>query len=205
MTGRSCAATGQRPQRPAREMDSQPAVLRPGCRAGLRHDIPHRRRHPDPVPPSRHPVSSLALRPRGRVQTANFAVTGTLVLAGAAGWGRAADPAPASREGFKDASLVPAMGILPVRLCQPVARAIGAFHCESPCHPGQHGFPESALPDAAGAFFGFLGQFAGPGREAAGEGICYPGEDFGACTGPENVPCALFGIQGKLAFPAAVA
>ena len=140
MTGRSCAATGQRPQRPAREMDSQPAVLRPGCRAGLRHDIPHRRRHPEPVPPSRHPVSSLALRPRGRVVTANFAVTGTLVLAGAAGWGRAADPAPASREGFKDASLVPAMGILPVRLCQPVARAIGAFRCESPCHPGQHGF-----------------------------------------------------------------
>jgi len=33
--------------------------------------------------PSRHPVSSLALGPRGQVQTANFAVTGTLVLAGA--------------------------------------------------------------------------------------------------------------------------
>ncbi len=205
MTGRSCAATSQRPQRPAREMDSLPAVLRPGCRpvfvTTFLTDAATRNRYR----PSRHPVSSLALRPRGRVQTANFAVTGTLVLAGAAGWGRAADPAPASREGFKDASLVPAMGILPVRLCQPVARAIEAFHCESPCHPGQHGFPESALPDAAGAFFGFLGQFAGPGREAAGEGICYPGEDFGACTGPENVPCALFGIQGKLAFPAAVA
>jgi hypothetical protein len=37
--------------------------------------------------PSRHPVSSLALGPRGQVQTANFAVTGTLVLAGAAGLG----------------------------------------------------------------------------------------------------------------------
>jgi Protein of unknown function (DUF998) len=37
--------------------------------------------------PSRHPVSSLALGPRGWVQTANFAVTGTLVLAGAAGLG----------------------------------------------------------------------------------------------------------------------
>ena len=33
--------------------------------------------------PSRHPVSSLALGPRGQVQTTNFAVTRTLVLAGA--------------------------------------------------------------------------------------------------------------------------
>jgi len=49
--------------------------------------------------PSRHPVSSLALGPRGRVQAANFAVTGTLVLAGAAGLGRAADPALSSRAG----------------------------------------------------------------------------------------------------------
>ena len=39
--------------------------------------------------PSRHPVSSLALGPGGRVQAANFAVTGTLVLAGAVGLGRA--------------------------------------------------------------------------------------------------------------------
>jgi hypothetical protein len=43
--------------------------------------------------PSRHPVSSLALGPRGWVQTANFAVTGTLILAGAAGLWRARDPA----------------------------------------------------------------------------------------------------------------
>ncbi len=49
--------------------------------------------------PLRHPVSSLALGPRGRVQAANFAVTGTLVLAGAAGLGRAADPALSSRAG----------------------------------------------------------------------------------------------------------
>ena len=35
--------------------------------------------------PSRHPVSSLALGPRGWVQAANFAVTGTLVLADGAG------------------------------------------------------------------------------------------------------------------------
>ena len=49
--------------------------------------------------PSRHPVSSLALGRRGRVQAANFAVTGTLVLAGAAGLGRAADPALSSRVG----------------------------------------------------------------------------------------------------------
>ena len=49
--------------------------------------------------PSRHPVSSLALGPRGRVQAANFAVTGTLVLAGAAGLACAADPALSSRAG----------------------------------------------------------------------------------------------------------
>ena len=49
--------------------------------------------------PSRHPVSSLALGPRGWVQAVNFAVTGTLVLAGAAGLGRAADPPLSSRAG----------------------------------------------------------------------------------------------------------
>ena len=49
--------------------------------------------------PSRHPVSSLALGPRGWVQTANFAVTGTLVLAGAAGLERAGDPAHGTRVG----------------------------------------------------------------------------------------------------------
>ena len=53
----------------------------------------------DQYRPSRHPVSSLALGPRGRIQAANFAVTGTLVLAGAAGLGRAADPALSSRAG----------------------------------------------------------------------------------------------------------
>src|SRR5260370_21485312 len=47
--------------------------------------------------PSRHPVSSLALGPRGQVQAANFAATGTLVLPGAAGLGRAADPPLSTR------------------------------------------------------------------------------------------------------------
>ncbi|HEY2507979.1 MAG TPA: DUF998 domain-containing protein [Streptosporangiaceae bacterium] len=41
--------------------------------------------------PLRHPVSSLALGPRGWVQTANFALAGTLALAGAAGLARADD------------------------------------------------------------------------------------------------------------------
>lgn len=41
--------------------------------------------------PLRHPVSSLALGPRGRLQGVNFAVTGTLILAGAAGLARAGD------------------------------------------------------------------------------------------------------------------
>lgn len=46
--------------------------------------------------PLRHPVSSLALGPRGWVQAANFAVTGTLFLADAAGLSRASDPAASS-------------------------------------------------------------------------------------------------------------
>ncbi len=49
--------------------------------------------------PSRHPVSSLALGPRGWIQTANIAVSGTLVIGGAAGMGRAADPALRTRAG----------------------------------------------------------------------------------------------------------
>jgi hypothetical protein len=49
--------------------------------------------------PSRHPVSSLALGPRGWVQAANFAVTGMLVLAGTAGLWRARDPALGTRAG----------------------------------------------------------------------------------------------------------
>jgi Protein of unknown function (DUF998) len=43
--------------------------------------------------PLRHPVSSLALGPRGRTQTGNFVLTGTLFLAAAAGLSRAGDPA----------------------------------------------------------------------------------------------------------------
>ena len=49
--------------------------------------------------PLRHPVSSLALGSRGWVQTGNFAVTGTLLLAGAAGLSRAADQTGAGRAG----------------------------------------------------------------------------------------------------------
>jgi Protein of unknown function (DUF998) len=51
----------------------------------------------DDYRPLRHPVSSLALGPRGWIQTANFAVTGTLFLAGAAGLSRAGDPAVSGR------------------------------------------------------------------------------------------------------------
>jgi hypothetical protein len=42
--------------------------------------------------PARHPVSSLALGRRGWLQTANFAVTGILYLAGAAGLSRTRHP-----------------------------------------------------------------------------------------------------------------
>jgi hypothetical protein len=47
--------------------------------------------------PLRHPVSSLALGPRGWVQAANFAVTGTLFLAGAGGLAQAGDAGTGSR------------------------------------------------------------------------------------------------------------
>jgi Protein of unknown function (DUF998) len=47
--------------------------------------------------PLRHPVSSLALGSRGWIQAGNFALAGTLVLAGAAGLARAGDPASSSR------------------------------------------------------------------------------------------------------------
>jgi len=47
--------------------------------------------------PLRHPVSSLALGPRGWIQTANFAVAGTLFLAGAAGLARADDRVASGR------------------------------------------------------------------------------------------------------------
>ena len=49
--------------------------------------------------PLRHPVSSLALGSRGWVQAANFAVTGTLFLAGAAGLSRAGDRAIGAQAG----------------------------------------------------------------------------------------------------------
>jgi Protein of unknown function (DUF998) len=53
-------------------------------------------RRPD-YEPLRHPVSSLALGSRGWVQMTNFAVAGTLYLAGAAGLRRARDPLLGSR------------------------------------------------------------------------------------------------------------
>jgi hypothetical protein len=51
----------------------------------------------DGYQPLRHPVSSLALGPRGWIQTGNFALTGTLFLAAAAGLSRTGDPAASSR------------------------------------------------------------------------------------------------------------
>jgi Protein of unknown function (DUF998) len=47
--------------------------------------------------PLRHPVSSLALGPRGWIQAGNFAAAGTMFLAGAAGLARAGDSAGSSR------------------------------------------------------------------------------------------------------------
>jgi len=51
----------------------------------------------DGYQPLRHPVSSLALGPRGWIQAANFTVAGTLFLAGAAGLARADDPVGGGR------------------------------------------------------------------------------------------------------------
>ena len=47
--------------------------------------------------PLRHPVSSLALGPRGWIQAGNFAAAGTMFLAAAAGLARAGDRAASSR------------------------------------------------------------------------------------------------------------
>ena len=47
--------------------------------------------------PLRHPVSSLSLGPRGWVQAANFAIAGTLYLAGAAGLARSPGQAACGR------------------------------------------------------------------------------------------------------------
>jgi hypothetical protein len=55
-------------------------------------------RRPD-YKPLRHPVSSLALGSRGWVQVTNFAVTGTLYIAGAIGLRRARDPLLGTRLG----------------------------------------------------------------------------------------------------------
>jgi len=49
--------------------------------------------------PARHPVSSLALGPRGWSQTANFAVTGALYLGAACGLLRISDPSMSKRAG----------------------------------------------------------------------------------------------------------
>jgi hypothetical protein len=47
--------------------------------------------------PLRHPVSSLALGPRGWIQAANFAVAGTMFLAGAAGLAHAGEAVASGR------------------------------------------------------------------------------------------------------------
>ena len=47
--------------------------------------------------PLRHPVSALALGPRGWIQAGNFAVAGTLFLAGAAGLARSGEAVASSR------------------------------------------------------------------------------------------------------------
>ena len=74
--------------------------------------------------PSRHPVSSLALGPRGQVQTANFTVTRTLVLAGA---GFNQSPLLVNLAGlFQRASIVTGFGWLTTISAQALTRASAA-------------------------------------------------------------------------------
>ncbi len=70
-------------------MDPQAAALRSGRRPPVRRGVPAEGAVRDGYRPLRHPVSSLALGPRGWIQAGNFAVAGTLFLAGAAGLARA--------------------------------------------------------------------------------------------------------------------
>jgi hypothetical protein len=79
-----------RPATISRSRPGRRALLRSGAAAGPLFvsvfSIEGARR-PD-YKPLRHPVSSLSLGPRGWVQAANFATTGMLYLAGAAGLAR---------------------------------------------------------------------------------------------------------------------
>ena len=79
--------------------------------------------------PSRHPVSSLALGPRGRVQAANFAVTATTMLAttalASAGFNQS--PRLVNLAGlFQRASIVTGFGWLTARSAQAFTRAPAA-------------------------------------------------------------------------------
>ena len=56
--------------------------------------------------PARHPLSVLAVGPGGWIQTANFVITGLLVIAAALGFGRA----PASDVARRDLVRSPASG-----------------------------------------------------------------------------------------------
>ena len=80
---RFACGPGQHP-RHAAGMDPQAAALRCGRGPVFAAVFLVEGALRDGYQPLRHPVSSLALGPRGWIQTANFAVAGTLFLAGAA-------------------------------------------------------------------------------------------------------------------------
>jgi hypothetical protein len=75
------------------------AALRHVGGAGIHRHVPGGGAVRDGYQPMRLPVSSLALGPRGWIQTANFTVAGVLCLAGAAGLRLASDRLASSRTG----------------------------------------------------------------------------------------------------------
>ena len=100
--------------------------------------------------PLRHPVSSLALGSRGWIQAGNFAVTGTLFLAGAAGLARAGDPASSSRAapaliGGAGVGLI-CSAIFPTDPVSGYPRDSRCAHPGQPCrHRAQSGGPPRVL------------------------------------------------------------
>lgn len=126
--------------------------------------------------PVRHPVSSLALGPRGWVQTANFAVAGVLCLAGAAGLRLAGDRMAVSRTG---PALVAAVGAGLIGSAAFPTDPVGGYPPGTPDMPAKFSRAGSAHNLAAvPVFFGLPAAAAGYGwrswraGQAPGFAIC---------------------------------
>ena len=100
--------------------------------------------------PLRHPVSSLALGPRGWIQTVNFAVTGGLCLAGAAGLRLAGDRLAGSRTG---PAMVAAAGAGLIGAAMFRTDPVGGYPPGTPDMPGKFSRAGTAHNLAAVPFF----------------------------------------------------